>query len=262
MLERVKGALEDAAQTLRRVFGSPATQEAALGLEARGKECLDLLEARGLEGLSEPVAVVRREALEAAALRQDGLEPFEARLEEAPAWARGGEVGVASMALLGGGGSARMELPSLPRKLPAKALPIPRPERPGTRGVETRPKAPQVRRVETGDFAFGVRKGLDLALRMPVPFRSMDLEALPKGLWMRYSLQLVKGTGENVRNLEVVGMYEGVPRKGVLQVRPDRLGKSLLLLLGPEAVGAPRTRFILARRLSDQALLSCYLDQV
>jgi hypothetical protein len=76
---------------------------------------------------------------------------------------------------------------------------------------------------------------------------------------MRYSLQLVRGTGENVRNLEVLGLFR-LPRKGVADLRHDpRLGRLLVRLL-PLAVRAERAPFILARRKDDGALVSCFVE--
>jgi hypothetical protein len=77
---------------------------------------------------------------------------------------------------------------------------------------------------------------------------------------MRYSLQLVRGTGENVRNLEVLGLYR-LPRKGVADLRHDPARGRILVRLEPAAVRAPRAPFILARRKDDGSLLSCFVEE-
>jgi hypothetical protein len=87
----------------------------------------------------------------------------------------------------------------------------------------------------------------------------MDIQRLPKGLWMRYSLQLVRGTGENVRNLEVVGLFR-LPRKGVADLRHDPGQSRILVRLEASALKAPRAPFILARRKDDGTLVSCFVE--
>jgi hypothetical protein len=97
-------------------------------------------------------------------------------------------------------------------------------------------------------------------LTLPVAIQGEDIQRLPKGLWMRYSLQMVRSTGENVRNLEVLGLFS-LPRKGVVDLRHDARRGRILVRLESEAVKAPRVPFILARRKDDGALLSCYLEE-
>jgi hypothetical protein len=100
---------------------------------------------------------------------------------------------------------------------------------------------------------------LEAAFAQALAIRGEDIQHLPKGLWMRYSLQLVRETGENVRNLEVLGLFR-IPRKGVGELRHDpRLGR-ILLRLDPAAAGAARAPFILARRKDDGTLVSCFVE--
>jgi hypothetical protein len=96
-------------------------------------------------------------------------------------------------------------------------------------------------------------------LSLAVPIKSQDIQRLPKGLWMRYSLQLVRGTGENVRNLEVLGLFR-IPRKGVADLRHDPGQSRILVRLEASALRAPRAPFILARRKDDGTLLSCFVE--
>jgi hypothetical protein len=83
---------------------------------------------------------------------------------------------------------------------------------------------------------------------------------LPKALNMRYTFQLVKTTGENIRNLDVLGVYP-VPTKGVTSLRHDARTGRILVNLGPEAVGASRGRFILARKKDDRSFVSCFVEE-
>ena len=76
---------------------------------------------------------------------------------------------------------------------------------------------------------------------------------------MRYSLQLVRGTGENVRNLEVLGLFR-IPSKGVADLRHDPGQGRILVRLEASAVRASRAPFILARRKDDGSLVSCYVE--
>ncbi|HCZ34037.1 MAG TPA: hypothetical protein DHV93_11660, partial [Holophagaceae bacterium] len=103
------------------------------------------------------------------------------------------------------------------------------------------------------------RSGLETMLTLAVPFQGEDVHRLPKGLWMRYSLQLVRGTGENVRNLEVLGLFR-IPRKGVADLRHDARQGRILLRLEPAALAAARSPFVLARRKDDGALVSCFVE--
>jgi hypothetical protein len=96
-------------------------------------------------------------------------------------------------------------------------------------------------------------------LSMPVPFQGESIQRLPKGLWMRYSFELVRRTGENVRNLEVLGLYH-IPRKGVTDLRHDQKSSRILLRLEASALKAARAPFILARRKDDGALVSCFVE--
>ena len=96
-------------------------------------------------------------------------------------------------------------------------------------------------------------------LRRPFSFLGQAFASLPKALQMRYTVQLVKSTGENIRDLEVVGLFR-VPRKGLGALRLDPRNGGLLASLTAEAVGAPKDLLLLAKRKADQALLPCFLE--
>jgi hypothetical protein len=96
---------------------------------------------------------------------------------------------------------------------------------------------------------------------MPVAFPRVDVQTLSKALWMRYTLKLVKDTGQNIRNLEVVGLYR-IPVKGVRQVNHQAATGRLLVNLGPEAEGARIAPFILAKRKDDDGMVCCYVEDI
>jgi hypothetical protein len=116
-----------------------------------------------------------------------------------------------------------------------------------------------VRRAEATLASGRSEAGLETMLSLAVPIQAEDTQHLPKGIWMRYSLQLVRGTGENVRNLEVLGLFR-IPRKGVADLRHDPKQGRILLRLESAALRAPRAPFILARRKDDGGLVSCFVE--
>lgn len=260
MLGKVRDAVADAAETLRRVFSDPEVR----GLQAGGFSprshpgAAPMAEARsGLDPLAATGGVMPPLA-EAARLRE--LEPLAARLCSEEGWTRwGAEATVLKMAPLAPGLAARVAVPPLPSRAGARGR-IEPVARPATRRVAEPLVSPGARRVDPALPGGGVRPGLEAALRLPVPIQGDDIQRLPKGLWMRYSLQMVRATGENVRNLEVLGLYH-LPRKGVADLRHDARRGRILVRLESEAVKAPRVPFILARRKDDGALLSCYLEE-
>ncbi len=147
--------------------------------------------------------------------------------------------------------------------------------------VPALPRAAGVARLEPGGFRLSLRqfrqpfprpgvfretailprprvlRDLDRALGLPVAVGAEDLQRIPKALWMRYTLALVRGTGENIRALEVLGLFR-VPSRGVTALHHDPRTGRLLLELTREASGAPRVPLILARRKEDRAILTCF----
>ena len=105
-----------------------------------------------------------------------------------------------------------------------------------------------------------VRRDLETVLALPIAIPGEDFRKLPRALNMRYTFQLVKATGENIRNLEVLGVYL-VPVRGVASLRHDARTGRILVNLGPEAVGAPRQRFLLARKKDDRGFVSCFVEE-
>jgi hypothetical protein len=101
---------------------------------------------------------------------------------------------------------------------------------------------------------------LDLALRLPIAVEGLDLREAPRAVQLRYGMLAVKATGENVRNLELLGRYL-VPRKGVRELRHDARTGRLLILLGPEAVGARKDPLLIARRKDDHSLITTFVEE-
>lgn len=259
MLGRVREAVADAAETLRQAFaGLKVTEVAAEPFRPRTGGSWPL-GAEGRAGLEPPVAACRAMSRLAEATRAQALEPFRAGLCSEDGWARwGAEAEVVRMAPLSGGSAARMAVPPLPRK--ARALGgVEAPARPATRRLSAGLLPPAARALDPGLAGNQVRPGLDLVLSLPVPIRAEAIHLLPKGLWMRYSLQLVRGTGENVRNLEVLGLFR-VPTKGVVDLRHDPGQGRILVRLEASAPRASRAPFILARRKDDGGLVSCFVE--
>jgi hypothetical protein len=118
---------------------------------------------------------------------------------------------------------------------------------------------PEVRRINPSTGYVGTATGMNAMLAFPVPIQGENIQRLQKGLWMRYSLQLVRGTGENVRNLEVLGLFR-LPRHGVSDLRHDPRRGRILVRLDASAIRAERAPFILARRKDDGGLVSCFVE--
>lgn len=162
------------------------------------------------------------------------------------------------MSPLEAGKASRMTVPPLPRL--AKVLGrVEPPSCPSVRRYSDPLLAPGTRRMDPALHLVAARPGLEAMLSLAVPFQGEDIHRLPKGLWMRYSLQLVRGTGVNVRNLEVLGLFR-IPGKGVADLRHDPRQNRILVRLEATAIKAPRVPFILARRKDDGAMVSCFVE--
>jgi hypothetical protein len=259
MFGRVKDAVADAAETLRRAFAGLKVLEAApepFLLTCHGTA---ILSAEPKVGLQPPVAACSGMRLLREAVEGRALEPFCARLQAESGWARwGSEAEVIRMVPLEGGRTTRVTVPPLPRK----ARPLGRLEplfRPPAHRLSEPLLQPGARRMEPGLDQVEAKAGLSAMLTLAVPIRGEAIQHLPKGMWMRYSLQLVRGTGENVKNLEVLGLFR-IPRKGVTDLRHDAGLGRILVRLESSAIRAPRAPFILARRKDDGSLLSCFVE--
>ncbi len=259
MFGRVKDAMADAAETLRQAFaGLKVVEVTAEPFQPRTRGT-EVLGAEARTGLEPPVTTCREMQRLTEATEAKALEPFQTTLCAEAGWARwGAEAEVVRMTPLAGGQAARVAVPPLPRK--AQALgrfdPV---ARPTPRRLSEPVSPPGIRRLDPALEGGTPEAGLDLMLSLPVPIRAEAIHQLPKGLWMRYSLQLVRGTGENVRNLEVLGLFR-IPSKGVADLRHDPGQGRILIRLEASAVRAPRSPFILARRKDDGSLVSCFVE--
>lgn len=260
MFGKMKDAVSDAAETLRRVFSDPTVNELRAGpfhLRTHGEPCL-LAEPQA--GLDEITASLCAMPPLGRVVQGRALEPFQTRLQSEEGWTHwSAGAKVVTMTPLRSGTAARMAVPPLPRRAETAGGRVESPARPPVRrALETLP-AVAFRRLDPALPAGSARAGLEAMLRLAVPIQAEDIQHLPRGLWMRYSLQLVRGTGENVRNLEVLGLFH-LPRKGVADLRHDASRGRILVRLETVALKAPRCPFILARRKDDGALVSCYLE--
>lgn len=251
--------LDGVAEAIRRLFGSPKVGRLVPpALEAAG---------RGLPLFRPAVVPVpwRMEAACASAdffpessARLEALEPLCARLQVEDAWSRwaaGANVlgmDVFSQEVRLHRDLAALQPPSVRRLEPPRSMPV------SCRTLREPLRMPRLVNPGAGTFSTRAYRDLRAALRRPVVFRSENVQSLPKALWMRYSLALVRATGENVRNLEVIGLWR-LPRQGVSALRPESSGR-LVVQLAPAAAGSPRAAFMVARRRDDNSLVSAFVE--
>ena len=255
----MKDAVADAAETLRRAFAGLTVVELKPEPFRSLAQGSSSLVAAAVAGLQPMVPVLQELQRLEQAVEGRALEPFQATLCAESGWARwGAEAEVIQMTPLEAGRATRMAVPPLPRKAQVLGKLEP-PAMPPTRRWAESLGQPGVRQMDPGLKTIQAKGGLGSMLTLPVPIKSEDIQRLPKGLWMRYSLQLVRGTGENVRNLEVLGLFF-IPRKGVADLRHDPSQGRIFVRLEPVAVKAARAPFILARRKDDGNLVSCYVE--
>ena len=259
MFGRVKDAVADAAETLRRAYAGVAVVELTPEPFRIRHHASVALAAACHPGLEPPTASCQEPDLLREPVEAKVLPSFQAALHDESGWAHwGAEADVIRMAPLEAGKAAQVAVPPLPRqpRVQGRLEPL---ARPASRRFSEPILKPGLRRLEAGLGAVTAQPGLEVMLALGVPIQGENIQRLPKGLWMRYSLQLVRGTGENVRNLEVLGLFN-IPRKGVADLRHDPRQGRLLLRLEASALRAARVPFILARRKDDGALLSCFVE--
>ena len=271
MLRKVRSAVADAAETLRRAFAGLGVKELPLDPFQPRDHGLPAFAPVTGGGLPECQATGRTEPLLGAPVRCGAMALPVARLHAEAGWGeRGAHARVVDMPTLEAAGTVGLAVPTLPRSLPTRSqlegLPGARTRvlghtlpRPGVRHQAPALPGTRGRRLEARLARSQVLQGLDLALALPVPFQALDIQRLAKGLWMRYSLQLVRSTGQNVRNLEVLGLFY-LPRKGVAELHHDPRRGRLLVQLSLAALGSPKAPFILARRRDDGSLVTCFVE--
>ena len=72
--------------------------------------------------------------------------------------------------------------------------------------------------------------------------------------------QGISGLNAASRNLEVIGLYR-IPAKGTRELHHDPATGRLMVTLGPEAAGAQRSLFILARRKNDASIVFSFVEE-
>ena len=257
---RLREAMSDLAETIRRVFRAPATHPVPVAWRTPMAAHIPALAGVLAPAFQPPAAAARiQDLLEPGAAVGTALA-FAARVTAEPGWAAW-ETGARTCALpmFRPERCSRLEVPALPRRAPVRQ------EKPGGMAARARSgwegfAAPGVRRQPSGFDPPGTRRGLEQVLALPVAVAGEDMAKVSKVLWMRYTLQLVRATGENIRNLDVIGLYR-IPAKGTRQLHHDPATGRLLVTLGPEASGAKRSLFILARRKTDASIVFSFVEE-
>jgi hypothetical protein len=260
VLGRFRDAVSDVAETIRRTFQNPPCRTVATEFGRPGTAPIGLLETTCIPVDYQFEPGIRIQDLRFCAVLHGEPMSFEARLRREDAWAAwAAGAKVCEMAVFRVGNCSRLAVPSLPRSVPVRGVNLP-PFRITSRFIREVIAAPAIRHLSPGFSPPRVSRGLEAVLGLPLAIGGEDLLKLPKALSMRYTFQLVKATGENIRNLEVLGVYP-VPVKGVTALRHDAGTGRILVNLGPEAIGAHRGRFILARKKDDHSFVSCFVEE-
>lgn len=259
MFKRVQEAVADVKETLRRAFHGVPVHGGNVSLGTPGVGGAVLMappltqswEALGAKPGAEAWALATRS--QGAALNLNAV----LRLEDG--WARWeADSRAVGAPLFQTGRAARMEVPALPRQARTCKMALER-FRIAVRQHRDPLRTPGTRREDPRLAAPGCRRSLAHALRRPLAVEGKLLAAFPRPLQMRFTIQLVKGTGENIRDLDVLGLFP-VPKRGVRQMRLDPRTGRLLVSLSEEAADAPQGMMVMARRKSDQAVLSCFVE--
>lgn len=260
VIGRFKEAVSDVAETIRRAFSDPPCRHIPTGLPAPGTLATPPLEApcplfdHRFQGQSAS-ADLRLSSV----LREEPMS-FQARLFREDAWATwAAGAKVCEMVVFRSSGCTRLAVPSLPRAGNVRRTELP-PFRVTCRWTREPILSPGVRQSAAVLPPPRVRRNTELMLGLPIAIPGEDFQALSKALSMRYTFQLVKATGENIRNLEVLGVYP-IPVKGVAALSHDARTGRVLVNLTSEALSAKRGRFILARRKDDRSYVSCFVEE-
>lgn len=258
---RIKDAVTDLAETLRRVFQDPPVQSGSTALDAPvplGVAMLEVL-ARQVDHAPHPIVSPDAPVLREARPENPPLS-LAAQLQEEQGWeAWSAGARVCAMPVFEAGAAPRVAIPPLPKRAETLRIVL-EAWRTRVHGENPRLGSCATRRLSAELAVPRVREGLALVLALPVAIPGELWASQGKALQMRYALELVKATGENIRNVEVLGLFL-IPDKGVLEMRHDPRNQKLLLRLDGNARSARRRPFLLARRREDGALVSCFLEQ-
>lgn len=260
VLGRFRDAVSDAAETLRRVFVDPPCHGLDLGHFAVVTGRVEVPEAMAREGQLLQAPAVGGAALQMAPT--EGRMPLldQVRLVAETGWAQWSSgATVVTVPALAADGCRRETIPPLPRKVGART------ERlgfgvPGVRSEAVRLASPRSGQARPELPRPRVREDLAGMRARPVAVRGELPEAMGAAWTMRQVLHLVRQSGENARNLELLGCFP-VPRDGLLGLAHDAREGCLWVQLGPAAARSPRQRLILARRKDDRTLVSCVMEE-
>jgi hypothetical protein len=257
---RLREAMSDLAETIRRVFQPPVSHPVPLAWGVPFPGQAPPLAAAVGQPFVPCAATPRQGVLLRGGPVVTAALAFAAAVRGEPGWAAW-ETGakVCALPMFRPERCGRLEVPALLRRAATRQV---QPEAMTTRtrsGWAAFP-LPGSRRVHEELAQPRTFRGLDRVLELPVAVVGEDLAKVSKVLWMRYTLQLVRSTGENIRNLDVIGLYR-IPAKGTRQLHHDPATGRLLVTLGPEASGAKRSLFILARRKTDASIVFCFVEE-
>jgi hypothetical protein len=260
MFAKFGDAMKDVAETIRRVYQDPPARQVPLGFPLHSQPPFSAMEAPVQLGLAPFSPRLGDQRLQPEVQSDGAGMALEAKLKGEgtwASWAAGARVAV--MGVFEAKATGRIAVPPLPRKpavgaIAAGAFPVRT-----LRAFDGIPW-PRARSADSGLAAPPTRKDLDLLLSLPVGILGEDLRTAPRPVQMRCSLEIVKATGENVRNLDLLGRYR-IPKKGVREIRHDAASGRLLVLLGAEAAGSGHALLLIARRKEDHSLLTCYAEE-
>jgi hypothetical protein len=257
---RIRDAVSDVAETLRRAYTSPVCGKVSIDFLIPGSESVPSLVATSCSCDYRASAIVASVPVLTSKVLQTGPVSLVATVHAEDAWEEwGSEAKVCATDLFRVENCGRMEVPPLPRRPKAYRPDWNIPEAFGrvspcgigpSKGQSVQPRFTSPR----------IFQGLSVILNLPVSIQGEDWQSINKALWMRYTFQFVKGTGENIRNVEILGLFR-VPTKGVVELRHDQQNNRLLVKLDSSAYSSPKHLFILARRKADRCLVSCYLEE-
>ncbi len=256
---RLREAMADLAETIRRVFKSPPAHGVPVTWAVPLPGRIPPLGVSPGLAFDPCVATTRQEDLLMSVPAVPVALTFVPAMAGEPGWAAW-ETGAKAcvLPLFQTERCVRLAVPPLPRRAPVRQAKVEGMVTRSRSGWETFPP-PAVQRQLGGFAPPGTFRGIERVLGLPVAVTGENLSRVSKALWMCYTLQLVRSTGENIRNLEVIGLYR-IPIKGTRQLNHDSATGRLLVTLGPEARGAKRGLFILARRKTDAVIVFCFVE--
>lgn len=261
MLGRIKDTVEDVAETIKRAFVGPAVHSAPqFFIETPVSNAMSLPVASTLVAPLTISANISVASLLLSAPVSNADVQFRPRvlLETGEAF------------------KANAKLVSIPLAWSGvvKSAEIPRMNAPAVRGVDDSYSVFKTEFYVLPQFSLKLEKtyklntsmntprcfaSVETALSRPIGIQSENVEKISKALLMRYTIQLVKETRENIRNLEIIGLYS-IPKKGVRAIKRDASAGLLRILVGPEAQNSEYNKLMLARKKSDSTIVSCVVN--